>query len=81
MRNINKGYDLDIEYNSYLEYWTVYCGGIDITYSDEGKFKKRILISKISEYLKMDLLHMRFVFVETSNYLYRRNVIWIKMMP
>jgi len=74
MRNINKGYDLEIDCNSYLEYRTVYCGGIDMTYSDKGEFKKRILISKISEELKMDILNMGSVLVETPNYLYRRNV-------
>lgn len=74
MRNINKCYDLEIDCNSYLEYRTVYRGGIDMTYSDKGKFKKRILISKITEELKMDILNMSSVFIEKPNYLYRRNV-------
>ena len=74
MRNINKGYNLEIDCNSYLEYRTVYRGGIDMTYSDKGEFEKRIMISKITEELKMDILNMNSVFIETPNYLYRRNV-------
>lgn len=74
MRNINKGYDLELDCNSYLEYRTVYRVGIDMTYSDKDEFKKRILISKITEELKTNILNMRSVFIEMPNYLYRRNV-------
>lgn len=35
-----------------------------MTYSDKGEFKKRILISKITEELKMDILNMNSVLLK-----------------
>lgn len=74
MRNINKNYDIEIDCLAPFGFRTVYREGIDVAFSSEGEFRKRIVISNFSENMKKDMLDNNCIQIPKPNYLYRRNV-------
>ena len=74
MKNISKDYEVLFDCSNDYGYRTLYRDGVDVAYSDEGNFKKRIIISNFTEELKNEFLKNDLVKIDNPNFLYRRSV-------
>ena len=73
MKNVTKGYEIEIRCNNQFGYRTVYRAGTDIAYCDAPVFSKRYLISAFTELQKKEFLRA-LPDSNLCNILYRRNV-------
>lgn len=73
MRNVMKGYEIEISCENQFGYRTVYRAGTDIAYCDVPVFSKRYIISAFTELQKKEFLQA-LPDINLCNILYRRNV-------